>query len=156
MATWTFYTCGNCSKRIATEAQGTFDAIGIPYIECQHCGTVNDRSTKRQEWDLMSPLMRAGIYATVGFFGIFGGIGGASVLVLGADYAFGLSRQTAGALWLVLSVICACFGVKLCWNIGASAAIRESRARLTDAIYVQTLSRLGFVRSSGLDSRRST
>jgi hypothetical protein len=148
MARWTFYSCGKCKERITTEAQDTFYAIGIPYVKCEHCGTFNDRSSQRNEWDLMSGLMRGGIYATVAFFGIFGGVGGAAILVVVAESAIGFSRETAGMLWLLLSIVGAAIGVKLCWQLGASSAIRESRARLSDASYVGTLLRLCFAHPS--------
>jgi hypothetical protein len=144
MAAWTFYNCGNCRKRITTQAQDTFYSIGVPFLECERCGTVNDRSSRRNEWDLMLWPMRAAVYATAAFFGIIIGAGSATTLLVVGAALFGVAAQVTGTLWLVLTIIGAAVGVKLCWQWGAKPAIRESRERLSNAPYVETLLRLGF------------
>jgi hypothetical protein len=144
MAAWTFYSCGNCKKRITTEAHDTFYLIGVPYLKCERCGTVNDRSSRRNEWDLMLWPMRVGVYATAAFFGIIIGAGSATTLLAVGAQVFGFSARVTGTLWVVLAIIGAAMGVKLCWQRGAKSAIRESRERLANVPYVETLLRLGF------------
>src|SRR5260370_33664499 len=105
MAGWTFYTCGSCRKRITTESEDTFYAIGVPYLKCERCGTVNDRSSRRNEWDLMRWPMRAAIVATVVFFGVIIDAGGAALVLVALDTGFGILHRSAGTPWPVPSLI---------------------------------------------------
>jgi DNA-directed RNA polymerase subunit RPC12/RpoP len=148
MPAWTLYSCGNCKKRISVETQDTFYLIGVPYLRCERCGTINDRSTRRNEWDLMLWPMRAGVYATAAFLGAAFGGGGASALLAFSAEKFHFSNRVTGTLWGTVLIVGGAIGAMLYWQWGVKAAIRESRERLSDATYIETLLSLGLASGS--------
>jgi hypothetical protein len=110
--------------------------------------TARNRSTRRNEWDLMLWPMKAGVYATAVFLdAAFGGGGASALLTFGAEQ-FHLSNRVTGTLWGTVLIAGGAIGAMLYWQWGIKSAIRESRERLSDASYIKTLLSLGFASGS--------
>jgi LSD1 subclass zinc finger protein len=146
MASSTRYTCGSCKKRIGTETHTLFYPIGVPYIKCAACGTVNVRASQRNEWDLMTWELKVRCFVEVAFLGVFVGLAcGAAVSELGKEK---LGVPLPGSVWFVFwPLLGALMGV-VAMSYWLKADIRRSRKRLVDEEYVETLVRFGIVSSS--------
>jgi DNA-directed RNA polymerase subunit RPC12/RpoP len=144
MPSWTSYSCGKCKKRIVWEGRDAFYEIGVPYLECPKCGTINNRSNRRNEWDLMSAPKKASVYATAVLGSVFLGAGGGVAVSLGAQQAFGLEPWGSPGVWITAGVVVG-FAIIGRWLLNT---INDSRLRLEDESYRRTLIQLGLLDAS--------
>jgi DNA-directed RNA polymerase subunit RPC12/RpoP len=141
MATSVSYRCGGCRKKIGREASALFYPIGVPYIQCPHCGSPNIRSASVNEWDLMTWWLKLRCFGEVTLVGsFFGAAAGSAVFEIVLD-RLGPSRLGNG--WAGFALI---LGIALGIAVMSQwlrSRIRKSRERLSDQSYGATLLHLG-------------
>jgi hypothetical protein len=138
------YKCGKCKSLILWETHGIYYAIGVPYLSCENCGTVNDRSYRRNEWDLMKWSTKLLVYGTTALWGVFFGFGAGAAIPEIAKEKLGWTLWGSVGMWAVGG---AAIGV-LMFRRWQEKAIQESRHRLSSESYKQTLLRLGIAAGS--------
>lgn len=151
MPSWTGYSCGKCKKRILWEGQDLYYSIGVPYISCEKCGTVNDRSYRRNEWDLMKWPKKIPVYITTVIAGSFLGAGSGLAVQGLAIEKLGLTPWGPTAMWALCGAV---IGL-LVFGRWQKKAIQESRDRLTDESYRRTLLSLRIAAGSVVDIKGS-
>lgn len=149
MPTWTRYSCAKCKKPIRWEGHDLYYAIGVPYLSCDDCGTVNVRSSRRNEWDLMSWPRRLPVYITTALGGLLFGTAGGLALPMLAKEKLGLTLWGPEAIWAVAGAAIGLF-IFARWQ---TKSIHESRERLAHETYRQTLLSLGIATGSITDLR---
>lgn len=141
MATSVSYRCGRCSKEIAKELSYLFHSIGVPYIQCPHCGSPNLRSASVNEWDLMTWSLKFRCFGEVTLVGAFFGAAVGSAGITMAQDRIGLAGPSG--VWAALSLF---FGAALGITVMSQrlkSRIRKSRERLKDEDYAAMLLDLG-------------
>jgi hypothetical protein len=141
MATSVTYRCGGCKKRMTREIATLFYPLGVPYIQCPHCGSLNLRSASVNEWDLMTLDLKARCFVELTLFGVFfGGAAGSAVSGIAKDQlGFPQPSSFWFAFWPLLGVL---LGIVV-MSQWLKARIRKSRERLANDDYAATLVRLG-------------
>lgn len=146
MATSVSYRCGGCRKKIVREASTFLYPIGIPYIQCPHCGSPNIRSASVNEWDLMTWWLKLRCFGEVTLVGsFFGAAAGSAVFEIVLDQLgpSRLSNDCAGFA-LILGIAVG-IGVMSQW---LRSRIRKSRERLSDESYAAMLLHFGIARGT--------
>ena len=137
MPTITIYRCSSCKKHLSTEDGGAFSEIGVPYLHCKACDTINLRDSRTNEWDLLvGSFRRIACYAYVPLLGIFAGSGAGLIaqelLKVCLKDCCNMSLPAADYLWLIVGSIAGCsLFARMLRN-----RIKESRIRMKDEGYV--------------------
>jgi hypothetical protein len=132
-------SCGQCGFTLQNWDVAS-RGIGVPFLECPVCGSVNDRSTMGNEWDLMPGSQKTKLLALTFYWGFaVGGVLSAGLGLLAMEIWPSLKRLSVASPEALVIII-----VGLSIGIGGNffllrREIMKSRHRLSDPDYAYVL-----------------
>ncbi len=144
MPTFIRYKCAKCRKSLGTDQP--YFSIGVPFLICDSCETVNIIAENKTEWDLKTPYKKFSTSFDVWGLGII--IGAGAGLVCGLLLQEVL-KVKSGLIFVPLIALGIFVSLPFFLK-GLKKDIEASRLRMKDENYRSVLKHLGLLEKSQL------
>lgn len=146
MGHWTTEKCRNCNKMLTSSYGGSAFTIGVPFIDCPYCGTVNDRSNSYNEWGLLDDNQKMGIIFIAWLSSIiYGTVWGAIISFLIITFIFEPDNFEFFHLLIFIPVSIIMVGICYFFYIDMNGRIKRSNDRMKDISYINKLKNYGYM-----------